>query len=71
MHYKKFPDGDSILDTLFAIEIWWWHNIAFVLMCILIAKAFYQASTTTKALHWNERIIQDENRCLEVKKLQQ
>lgn len=54
MHYKKFPDGDSILDTLFALEIWWWHNIAFVLMCILIAKAFYQASTTTKALDWNE-----------------
>lgn len=35
-------------DTLFAIKIWSWHNIAFVLMCILIAKAFFQASTNSK-----------------------
>ncbi|MCY7421153.1 MAG: hypothetical protein LH478_05340 [Chitinophagaceae bacterium] len=35
-------------DTLFAIGIWSWHNISFVMMCLLIAKGFYQSYMNSK-----------------------
>lgn len=39
--YKYLLDKKDVALTNFVVEMWYYHNVTFIILCIFIAKAFY------------------------------